>query len=99
MGIAHSCYEIIHLRAISPGWVIYMQTSDCPEVDTFDHVWRFSGPGRNFVCGGKLFGMSNNFQMTLQRFVFVLSSCIHFALHNAIVRASCKSCHLRFYLE
>ena len=57
---------------------------------SFDHVWHFSGSSRNFVCGGKIFGMPKKFQTTLQRFIFMLSSYIHFALHNAIIRASCE---------
>ena len=34
--------------------------------------------------------MPKNCRRTLRRFIFVLNSCVHFALRNAIVRASCQ---------
>ena len=55
---------------------------------SYDRRWSFSGSGSNFVSGGKIFGMPKNCRKTLRRFIFVLSSCVHFALHYAIVRAS-----------
>ena len=59
-----------------------------------DLRWRFSGSGSDFVSGGKIFGMLKNCRRTLRRFIFVLHSCVHFALRKAIVMASC---HLRLY--
>ena len=72
---------------------------------SYDRRWSFSGSGNNFVSGGKIFGMPKNSRRTLWRFIFVLNSCVHFALRKAIVMASCQivssscdhRCHRAFF--
>ena len=38
----------------------------------------------------KNFGMQKNWPKSSRRFIFVLTSCVHFALRKAIVMASCQ---------
>ena len=46
------------------------------------------GFGSNIGSASKIFGMPKNCPKDTRRFMFVLSSCVHLALRNAIVRAS-----------
>ena len=65
----------------------------------FSHRMNLSGFGSNFVIGRKIFGMPKNCRRYSRRFIFVLTSCVHFALRKTIERASYQIVSSSFLLR
>ena len=71
---------------------VIVQTSDLSQwhpKPSYSHRWKFSSFGDNFGGGRKIFGMQKNFRRSVRWFIFVMTSCVHLTLRNAIVQASC----------
>ena len=70
-------------------------------VKTSGHSWSHLSPScdrwlyfpdfrSNFVSEDKIFGIQKNWPKSSRSLIFVLISCVHFALRKAIVMASCQ---------
>ena len=67
-----------------------MENSQSHLYPSCDRRLYFPGCGSNFVSEGKIFGMQKNCLKCSRKLIYVLTSCVDFALRKAIVIASCQ---------